>query len=182
MAWALLRFPYTERAFRKGLLRICHDEVRHMQLYAQVLTDRGVAVGQYPVRDWFWKRIPTCETPLQFVSLMGLGVEAANLEHSQRFAQAFEAAGDDAATAVQRRVEEEEVSHVAFGRYWFERWNGALTFDRWCHQLPAPLSPLLMRALPLNVTARTRAGMTTAFLNDLADWAPEGTRANSTDH
>ena len=176
MAWALLRFSKSEPAFRRGLLNICQDELRHLQLYLALLGSRGVDVSDFPVRDWFWDRVPTCSTPLQFVSLMGLGVEAANLEHCERFAQAFAEAGDHEAASLQRQIEHEEVAHVAFGRYWFERWQGRLEFDAWKRQLPKPLSPLLMRALPLNRAARGRAGMGDEFLHALANWTPDDTR------
>lgn len=173
MAWALLRFPETELAFRQGLLRICMDEIRHLQLYADTLERRGVAWGTYPVRDWFWQRVPTCQTPTQFVSLMGLGVESANLEHASRFAEEFARYGDAEAAELQRLVERDEINHVAFGRQWFERWEGTLDFARWRAQLPAPLSPLLMRSLPLNRTARSQAGQNAPFLDALAAWVAE---------
>jgi uncharacterized ferritin-like protein (DUF455 family) len=172
MAWALLRFPEAEPAFKRGLIAICLDEIRHLNGYANLLTRRGLALGCYPVRDWFWERIPTCTTPLQFVSLMGLGVEAANLEHSARFAAEFQSAGDDEAAALQHQVELDEISHVAFGRHWFERWEGRLDFDTWKAHLPSPLSPLLMRALPLNLSSRAQAGLNNEFLRDLAAWVP----------
>lgn len=173
MAWAILRFPDTEEAFRRGLLRICLDEIRHLNLYARVLESRGVTWGTYPVRDWFWQRVPTCRTPLQFVALMGLGVESANLEHAARFAGEFEKYGDDEAAALQRVVEADEISHVAFGRHWFEQWHGRLEFDAWRAQLPHPLSPLLMRGVPLNRQARTRAGQDARFLRALETWTPD---------
>jgi uncharacterized ferritin-like protein (DUF455 family) len=173
MAWAILRFPDTELAFRQGLLRICQDEIRHLGLYAALLERRGVAWGAYPVRDWFWQRVPTCETPLQFVSLMGLGVEAANLEHASRFAEEFAHYGDHEAAELQRLVERDEIKHVAFGCHWFEAWNGPLGFEPWRRQLPKPLSPLLMRALPLNRAARSAAGLNAVFLDALAAWTPD---------
>lgn len=172
MLWALLRFPDEEPAFKRGLIGICNDEIRHLNLYSNLLTQRGVVLGSYPVRDWFWERVPTCTTPVQFVALMGLGVEAANLEHSARFAAEFAAAGDHEAAEVQRQVEADEIQHVAFGRHWYERWVGALRFDAWQRQLPAPLSPLLMRALPLNWMARRQAGLNADFLTELAAWTP----------
>lgn len=173
MAWALLRFPDSELAFRRGLVRICLDEIRHLGLYAALLERRGLTWGAYPVRDWFWQRVPSCETPLQFVSMMGLGVEAANLEHASRFADEFEAHGDLEAAALQRLVERDEVSHVAFGRHWFEVWQGPLAFATWRAQLPKPLSPLLMRGTPLNRGARSAAGLNAAFLDALATWSPD---------
>jgi uncharacterized ferritin-like protein (DUF455 family) len=175
MAWAILRFRDAEPEFKHGLLRICLDEIRHLDLYCTLLERRGVKWGAYPVRDWFWQRVPTCSTPLQFVSLMGLGVESANLEHAARFADEFERHGDPEAAHVQRVVEGDEINHVAFGRHWFEKWHGELTFEAWQKELPKPLSPLLMRALPLNRTARERAGVNAAFLDALAAWTPDDT-------
>lgn len=172
MAWAILRFPDTEPAFRRGLLAICKDEIRHLKAYADLLTRRSVVLGSYPVRDWFWERVPTCKTPLQFVSLMGLGVEAANLEHAARFASEFAAAGDQEAAALQCQVEADEINHVAFGRFWFERFAGSLEFEAWRRQLPPPLSPLLMRSLPLNFASRGKAGINPEFLRQLAEWTP----------
>lgn len=173
MAWAILRFAGAELAFRRGLLRICQDEIRHLGLYVSLLESRGVTWGSHPVRDWFWQRVPTCETPLQFVSMMGLGVEAANLEHAARFADEFAQNGDLEAAEVQRLVERDEINHVAFGRQWFETWVGELTFAPWRAQLPKPLSPLLMRALPLNRAARSAAGLNASFLDALATWTPQ---------
>lgn len=173
MAWALLRFRDTEVGFRKGLLAICLDEIRHLGLYVDLLAQRGVTWGAYPVRDWFWQRVPTCQSPLQFVSLMGLGVEAANLEHAARFADEFERHGDLEAAQLQRVVLRDEIAHVAFGRHWFERWRGALDFGEWKAALPPPLSPLLMRGLPLNVEARRAAGLDPPFLDALSAWTPD---------
>lgn len=173
MAWAVLRFRDTEIGFRKGLLAICLDEIRHLGLYVDLLAERGVTWGAYPVRDWFWQRVPTCQSPLQFVSLMGLGVEAANLEHAARFANEFEHNGDVAAAELQRVVLRDEIAHVAFGRHWFERWQGALEFGDWKAALPPPLSPLLMRGMPLNLEARRAAGINAPFLDALGAWTPD---------
>jgi uncharacterized ferritin-like protein (DUF455 family) len=173
MCWAVLRFSSAPLAWRRGLLSICLDEIRHLQLYTEQLEHLGYPLGSFPVRDWFWERIPTCETPIQFTSMMNLGVEAANLEHATRFAQAFLAAGDTRAAALQEKIAAEEISHVAFGRHWFEQFVGELTFSKWQKQLPPPLSPLLMRGLPINHAARRRAGIPEAFLTDLEAWQPD---------
>ena len=172
MCWAYLRFSQAEADFRDGLLRIGLDEVRHMGLYEQQLERLGYPVGSFPVRDWFWQRVPQVSSALGFVSFMGLGLEAANLEHSLRYAQAFDAAGDPSAAEVQRTVGREEVSHVAFGRYWFEQWRGELTFAEWQHHLPPPLPPLMMRGNPVNFKARRQANLPEAFLCELSEWKP----------
>jgi uncharacterized ferritin-like protein (DUF455 family) len=164
-AWAILAFPATPREFRAGCLRLCQEELAHLALYREHLAALGGAPGDFPVRDWFWERVPLVPDALAFVALLGLGFEGANLEHSARFAAWFRAAGDEAGARVLERVEQDEIAHVAFSRAWFERWSGApLDYERWRAALPAPLTPAVLRGLPLNRGARARAGMDEAFL------------------
>jgi uncharacterized ferritin-like protein (DUF455 family) len=173
LCWAVLRFPETPPAFRKGLLHICLDEIRHMNAYAQRLTELGFPLGSFEVRDWFWERAPAASTPAAFVALMGLGFEAGNLDHARRFAQMLRDAGDETSAALQERVGDEEVAHVAFGAHWFRELTGGLGFDAWRHALPAPLSPMVMRGSPLDRTRRAQAGLDTDFLDALEAWVPE---------
>jgi uncharacterized ferritin-like protein (DUF455 family) len=172
MAWALLAFPDSPREFRAGLLRIALDEVRHMRLYAGQIERLGHGVGSFPVRDWFWERIPSCATPASFVATMGLGLESANLEHTASFAARFREAGDEEGARTQEIVGREEIAHVRFGARWFREFTGALDFDTWREALPEPLSPMLMRGRPLEREARTRAGFPSGFLDRLDAWRP----------
>jgi uncharacterized ferritin-like protein (DUF455 family) len=172
MAWAVLAFPDAPRPFRQGLIRIARDEIRHMALYAGHIERLGHRVGEFPVRDWFWERVPACPTPASFVATMGLGFESANLEHSRDYAARFRHAGDDEGAAIQELVGREEVGHVRFGARWFEAFTGELTFETWRASLPPPLSPLLMRGTPLDRERRAAGGMPVAFLDDLAAWQP----------
>ena len=82
-------------------------------------------------------------------------------------------AGDETAARLQATIGEEEIPHVAFGAHWFTQWRGALDFDDWAAQLPAPMSPMLMRGKPINREDRLRAGYPEAFLDRLAAWQPE---------
>ncbi|XXT21577.1 DUF455 family protein [Sorangium sp. So ce429] len=125
MAWALLAFPETPRAFRGGLVRIALDEVRHMQLYARYLAALGHRFGELPVRDWFWSRVPSAASPAQFVAVMGMGLEGGNLDHTARFAERFRAIGDVEGAALTERVCAEEIPHVRFGVRWFRRFTQA---------------------------------------------------------
>lgn len=172
MCWAVLAFPDTPPAFRRGLLRICLDEVRHMALYAQAITRLGFSLGDFPVRDWFWQRAPASASAVSFIALMGLGFEAGNLDHSVRYEAMFRAAGDEECAALQALVGREELSHVAFGAHWFRQLSGALDFARWRAALPAPLSPMVMRGRPLARAARREAGLDEHFLDELEAWQP----------
>jgi uncharacterized ferritin-like protein (DUF455 family) len=170
MCWALLRFADAEPTFRSGLVRICLDEIRHMNLYRQQIERLGYRIGGFAVRDWFWERVPSCATPLAFVSLMGMGLEGANLEHAPHFEQRLLAAGDREAASVQQQVAREEVAHVRFAVFWFERWTAGQSFDVWREALPPPLSPLLMRGKRFDRKARLRAGMREEFVTALERW------------
>ncbi|MCP5022246.1 MAG: ferritin-like domain-containing protein [bacterium] len=172
-AWALLAFPDTPQSFRKTLMHLVHEEVRHLHLYLGHLKTLGHSYGDWPVRDWFWQRLPSVPDALHFVSLIGLGLEGANLEHAARFAEWFRAAGDEAGARVMDQIEEEEIAHVTIAHTWYERFSGeALDYDRWADLLPSPLSPALFRGLPLNRSARTRAGLPAEFLQRLESESP----------
>jgi uncharacterized ferritin-like protein (DUF455 family) len=172
MAWALLRFPDAPRALRLGLVRTLSDEVRHMNLYAGYLRARGHEPGAFPVRDWFWERVPSCGDICAFLATMGLGLEGANLDHATRFADRFREAGDEEGAAIEARVAAEEVAHVRFALTWFTRLSprvraGEPLFDAWRASLPEPLSPLVMRGDPIATALRERAGFDAAFVSAL---------------
>jgi uncharacterized ferritin-like protein (DUF455 family) len=173
MAWALLAFPDTPREFRAGLARIAVDEARHMRMYLAHIERLGHAVGEFPVRDWFWERVPTCTSPAAFVAVMGLGLESANLEHTAAYAARFREAGDEEGARVQELVGLEEIAHVRFGARWFAELVGPLEFETWRRALPSPLTPLLMRGRPLAREARLRGGQPPRFLDELTEWQPE---------
>jgi uncharacterized ferritin-like protein (DUF455 family) len=173
MCWAILAFPETPEAFRLGLLGIACDEIRHMVLYEGHLASLGFAYGAFPVRDWFWERIPQVTTPLGFVAALGMGLEGANLDHTARFAERFRAVGDEAGAALQERIGAEEIPHARFALRWFTRWTAApVSLASWAGHLPPPLSPLLMRGVPMNRPGRLDAGFSQAFLDELEAWAP----------
>lgn len=173
MAWAVLAFPETPLAFREGLVRIARDEIRHMRIYAEQIERLGFRVGGFAVRDWFWERVPAVRTPAEFVAVMGLGLESANLEHAASFAARFREAGDEEGARAQEIVGREEIAHVRFGVTWFETFTKPLDFESWRSSLPKPLSPLLMRGTPLQREARRKAGQPESFLDELESWKPE---------
>lgn len=173
MCWAMLAFCDAELEFRQGLLRICLDEIRHMNLYNEHIERLGFSVGAFGVRDWFWKRVPACGDKISFVSVMGMGFEAANLEYAPDFAERFRSVGDHVGADVQLLIAREELAHVMFGTTWFKRWTGGCDFDVWLSHLPPPLSPAVLHGDPVARDARIRAGMTAPFIADLMAYVPD---------
>lgn len=173
MCRALLLFVEREPAFRRGLLRIALDEIRHLAAYDAHLRALGSGYGSYPIRDWFWERIPSAPDAASFVAMLGVGFEGANLDHTRRFAEAFRAAGDEAGARLQELVGDEEIPHVRFAVHWLERWAGApLDWSAWRAHLPPPITPIVMRGRPLDRARRERAGMSRAFIDTLERWEP----------
>ena len=169
-AWALLAFPDTPRAFREGLSRLCLDEVRHMNMYLGHMRHLGVDFGDFPVRDWFWKRVPGAPTAASFVAVMGLGLEAANLDHAMRFAARLREVGDEEAARIEAQVGKEEVPHLRFGVTWFKHFVGVLDYPSWVASLPPPLSPWVLRGEPMNDADRLRAGMGEELLEGIRSY------------
>lgn len=172
MCWAILAFADAEPEFRRGLLGICLDEIRHMVMYRDHIETLGCKLGDFGIRDWFWKRVPSCRTKLAFVSVMGMGLEAANLEYAGDFAARFRAVGDEVGAQIQDRVAKEEQAHVSFATRWFTRWTGGLDFDTWANELPPPLSPWVMHGEPIAEAVRVRSGMTPEFVAKLRAYVP----------
>jgi len=172
MAWAILAFPRTPREFRRGLARLVLDEARHARGYVEHARLLGMELGQHPVRDWFWQRVAAVETPAQFVALLGLGFEGANLDHAARYAALFRAAGDEELAQLQERIGAEERLHVRFAARWFEHFAGGIDFGTWIRHLPRPLTPLVLRGSPLARAARLDSGLSAAFVDELERWSP----------
>ncbi len=177
MAWAILAYPATPPAFRKGLLGICRDEIRHLQLYQSHLVTLGYPFGSFPINDWFWRRVPVgAATPEHFLARLGIAFEGANLDHGARYTAAFAAAGDARAAEIQAQIVSEEVPHTAFALHWFREFTGDVDFEAWRKYLPVPISPVMARGMPLNYDARRKAGYSDEFLAALAAWdaGPDG--------
>ena len=171
LAWAVLAFAQAPAAFRRGLLSVCVDELRHMSMYRGYLNRHGMEFGTFPIRDWFWARVPLSHQPVEFVAVLGVGFEGGNLDHAARFAGWFRDLGDPEAAAILEAVCAEEVRHVRFAVHWFREFTGGVDFEAWRARLPSPLTPTVMRGQPLNRPDRTRAGLSAAFLDRLAEWS-----------
>ena len=170
MCWALLAFPDAPHALRRGLLAICQDEIRHMEMYGNHLASLGYRFGQFEVHDWFWERVPGATCIEDYLATMGVGLEGGNLDHASRFAARFRAAGDAVGAAMQEAIAEEEIPHVRFALHWLRELTGGLDFDAWRARLPMPLSPRIMRGSPINTKDRRRAGFDDIFLERLEQW------------
>ncbi len=170
-AWALLAFPDSPPAFRKGLLHILGEEQDHCQAYRQVLHRLDKDLGDFPVTGHFWHHLPALATPLQFVCTMGLTFENANLDFALEYAKHAKKAGDDLCCQVLERVHAEEIRHVAFAWRWFTKLRDPSlpAFDCYKNILSPPLGPQRARGKDFDHSSRERAGIDNDFIGALAN-------------
>ncbi|MFT7667965.1 MAG: uncharacterized ferritin-like protein (DUF455 family) [Planctomycetota bacterium] len=168
--WALLAFPDAPESFRRGLLKIALDELRHARSYRAQVNRLGFKLGDFPVRDWFWQCFAACNTPLEFVAMMGVGFEGGNLDHCALWTQRFRDVGDEEGALCQEVIERDEIEHVAFAVSWFRRFHGSFDFESWRHELRGTVTPTVMRGKPMNPEARKVAGFDEEFMRELTAW------------
>lgn len=177
-AWMLLAFPDEPVSFRRGLLQILVEEQEHCQLYIDRLVALGGRFGDYPVTGHFWHRIDDVKTPLDFICVMGLTFENANLDFAQAYAQAARDVGDIETAEAIDKVHRDEIRHVAFAWRWLQRWKPTdkSSYQTFAETIQFPLTPSRARGASFDRESRALAGMDDEFIDELA--AASATRPN----
>ncbi|HEX4421868.1 MAG TPA: DUF455 family protein [Kofleriaceae bacterium] len=172
-AWAVIAFPATPIAFRRGLVAILADEQRHLALYLERLAAHGVEFGDQPVTGHFWNKLDHLTGPCEFVCAMNLTFENANLDFAGDYATAARAAGDAATAAALAQVHADEIRHVHFGWVWLRRLTGdADPWQAYLAHVRPPLGPARARGARFDREARRRAGLDDAFIAQLEAISP----------
>ena len=171
MAWALLAYPDTGAAFRRGLAHILADEQRHLRLYMDRIVAHGAVFGDLPVNDHFWRCAPSLTTPLKWVSAMNLVFEQANLDFAPIFGRQFELVGDLESAELMKVIERDEIHHVGFGAHFLKKHTpaGQSTYDVWVENLTFHNSPDRARGADFNAEARLQSGLDEEFVARIRD-------------
>ena len=169
IALALLKFPDAPPKFRRGLIAILKDEQRHLSLYVTRMSEIGVAFGEIPVSDFFWRSISGMETPMDFVTRLSLTLEQANLDYAPHYRDIYKALGDDETSALMGLVYRDEIRHVRYGLNWFEAWRNPQRsqWEAYCDSLGTPLTPNRAKGIGFNKEGRRRAGLSDEFVGEL---------------
>ena len=119
-AWALLRFPDAAVTLQRGWVAALVEEQRHLQLYLDRLAAHGATFGDLSLSGYFWRLMPgvrSAPDPLKaFLCMQGLTLEAANLDFTLMYRDAFATAGDTESAAVLHTVHNDEIGHVRLAR------------------------------------------------------------------
>jgi len=173
LAWDLIaRFAADlPRAFADDWVRVADDEARHFGLLDARLNELDAAYGDLPAHDGLWDSATrTAHDPAARLAVVPMVLEARGLDVTPGMISRLEAAGDSVSAGVLETILEEEVTHVAAGRRWFEhlcRLRGEPPAQAFHTFVERHFSGLLKP--PFNADARGRAGLVPDFYEPLAE-------------
>lgn len=167
MAYALLAFPEAPKHFRKGLVNTLKEEQEHVRLYTKRLLEMGVSFGDLPLYKHFWAYTKFLTSPLEYVSVMSLTFEMANLDFAPLYKEHFLCNGDPASAELMQKILEDEIQHVSFGMHWLEKMKSPQdsSWDSWRKHTPEILPPHRARGTPFQEEYRKKARIP-------SDWIP----------
>ncbi len=138
MAYALLAFPKAPKHFRRGLANTLKEEQGHVRLYQQRLLEMGVQFGDMPLYKHFWTHTKFLTSPIEYLSIVSLTFEMANLDFAPFYHKAFSKHGDDSSAFLMNKILEDEIGHVSFGMHWLNKFKDPNTssWDSWRNSVP----------------------------------------------
>lgn len=168
LAWDLVaRFPDTDwpRDFYSDWVRVGDDEARHFTMLRERLQELGADYGDLPAHDGLWEAAhSTRHDPLARLAIVPMVFEARGLDVTPGMISRLERAGDEDSCRLLRLILQEEISHVAAGRRWFE-WlcerRGLDPVATWRELVHSSYSSVIKP--PFNQTARDEAGIRKAY-------------------
>jgi uncharacterized ferritin-like protein (DUF455 family) len=111
------------------------------------------------------------KTPSEYLSMMALTFEAANLDFSYHYEKIFRELGDIKTADILKIVYEDEISHVGFGVNYLNRWREDQSlWDYYLKTLPFPLSPARAKGKNFIIESRERAKMDNDFISRVKDF------------
>ena len=171
MALVLLKFPDAPAEYRRGVYESMREEQMHTLMYLRRMKECGIAFGDLPLNDYFWKLVSPMNTPMDFVTRLNLTFEQANLDFSKHYATLFRQVGDTGTASVLEKIYLDEINHVGHGLKWFRKWKreGESDWDAYRKSLSFPLAPAKAKGMaPYNSKGRELAGLNQDFIERLA--------------
>ncbi|MCW2246027.1 uncharacterized ferritin-like protein (DUF455 family) [Azospirillum fermentarium] len=174
LAWDLIaRFgavPFPT-GFFDDWVQVAEDEAIHFRLLADRLADFGAAYGDLPAHDGLWQAAEvTAGDPLARLAVVPMVLEARGLDVTPATIARFEALGDGHSAALLQRIFDDEITHVASGRRWFQ-WlciRDGLDPESVYQDRVRRFFRGVLKA-PFNQEARGRAGLPASYYLPLAD-------------
>jgi len=174
MACALLVYPHhTDELvrFKRGIINSLKDEQKHFSLYANRMNDMGYEFGDFELNHFFWRQMEKMKTPSEYLSVMALTFEAANLDFAHFYDRVFREEGDLKTANILKVVYEDEISHVNLGVHYLNLWKKDKSlWDYYQSCLPFPLNPARSKGKVFVKEARQKAKMESDFIQNLENY------------
>ncbi len=174
MACALLIFPHHTQElmrFKYGIIKSLKDEQKHFSLYSKRMNDLGYEFGDFPLNDFFWKHMHQMKTPAEYLAIMALTFEAANLDFAHFYEKVFRNEGDMKTANILKVVYDDEISHVSFGVNYLNLWKQDKSlWDYYNEVLPFPLTPARGKGKVFLEEARLKARMDDDFVRCVKEY------------
>ena len=168
MAYALLAYPNAPKHFRKGVANTLKEEQEHVRLYMKQMKELGIEFGDAPVFKHFWAYTPHLHSPEEYVSVMSLTFEMANLDFAPMYQASFAKHGDIGSAKLMERILHDEIAHVSFGWNWLKKLKKPEDpmWDAWVQSLPDFLPPSRAQGQIFQKEHRQKAGISTKWLEN----------------
>ncbi len=174
MASFLLKFPTkneNDKKLKRGILSALSDEQKHLTLYLQRMKELGVDFGDYPLNDFFWKQMIKIKRPEEFLAVMALTLESANLDFSAFYKNIFMEVEDFKSSEIMDVIFEDEISHVKLGIHWLNKARGERElFEYYQLNLPQNISPSRAIGIGYLRVNREKAGFDSNFIAKLENY------------
>ena len=125
LAWDIVaRFSGMDlpRKYFDDWVGVGAEEARHFLLLSHRLLDFNVRYGDLPAHDGLWEAAAaTAGDLLARLAVVPLVLEARGLDVTPEMAARLERVGDTRSAAILHLIYDQEIGHVAIGRYWFDR-------------------------------------------------------------
>lgn len=174
MACALGMYPHHTdelKKFKLGIISSLKDEQKHFSMYRKRLNELGYEFGDFEINDFFWKQMKNLRTPSQYLATMALTFEAANLDFAFYFEKLFRDMGDFETANVLEVVLKEEISHVAFGIHYLQKWREKTDiWNYYLENLPYPVTPARAKGKYFQSGLRLKSKMPIDFVAKLKNY------------
>ncbi len=174
MTSALLLYPHDTdelKKFKRGVIASLKDEQKHFKLYVERLNELGYEFGDFALNDFFWNQMSKLKTPSQYLAVMSLTFEAANLDFAHFYQHLFKELGDDKTADILKIVLDDEISHVALGVTYLNKWKqDKRLWDYYNESLPFPLTPARAKGKHFIEHVRAKAKMDSLFIEKMKNY------------
>ena len=120
-AQSLVDFPDEPWEIRKAIAGQCADEARHTLAYLQLMKERGIDVGEYPILNFQFRVLQRIDSLVGRLAVENRSFEADGLDAATYGAGEALKEGDAWLSALLDGQAADEITHVGLGVAWIDR-------------------------------------------------------------